>query len=93
MNATASKIERKLGDVISVYSGKDGKCCCGCAGKHYDASWSNAKRDHRTTSDKMVKKVFSLVENHLNADDKVETYGFKSSVVGGRIYIVYFKKK
>jgi acyl-CoA hydrolase len=63
--------------VTSVYSGKDGKCCCGCSGKHYEAS-----------SEKMVRKVVKLINSDL--DRAEQGSNDVSLVVGDRIYIAYF---
>lgn len=62
--------------VMSVYSGKDNCCCCGCAGKHYYASehMKAASRrrgyavDESEVSDKMVTKVFNMVAKAITED-------------------------
>jgi len=81
--------------VSSVYIGKDGACCCGCAGKHYYASHhvkaASKNRGYLVGSDEvsdlMVKKVVGI----LNAAAEVEmNRGHVSTVVGTRVYIAYF---
>ena len=80
--------------VMSVYSGKNGKCCCGCAGKHYYASqFQKQASEHRgyevtddEVSDRMVKRVVGII----NAAASVEVEpSFISAVVGERLYIAY----
>ena len=80
---------------MSVYSGRDGKCCCGCAGKH---SYTEAHRevagknrgytvDDDDVNDKMVRRVIKLIkENEASADDNCD---FVSLVVGTRLYVAY----
>lgn len=80
-------------EVMSVYSGKDGKCCCGCAGKHsYNSKHREAGTNRAgyevTVNDAMVTKALKLVqaatkENVMVGDNHYAT------VVGSRLYIVY----
>jgi hypothetical protein len=85
----------KIEDVASVYSGKRGKCMCGCAGKHRYASahraWSEKQRGYSISddevSDKSVKIIFNKV---LGADFKAEDK-YIYAEVGDRSYVVYFK--
>lgn len=85
--------------VVSVYSGKAGKCCCGCAGKH---RYPAAKRAEASKSrgypvrdneinDRQVSKVLNLVKEHAGKEGiettTDETYA--SVEVDGRMYTVY----
>ena len=82
-------------DVLSVYSGKDGHCCCGCAGKHYhnpDYRELASKKcgyevDDEACSARMVRKVVKL----LTADgaDVEFNDSYVATVVGARLYIAY----
>jgi len=82
--------------IASVYSGREGACCCGCAGKHYYARrwarWSSERRGYRVTgqeiSDRMVKKVCNIVNS-----GRTQTTGdhIVSVVVGKRIYVAYLR--
>ncbi len=92
MNTTITNL---LSRTMSVYSGRDGKCCCGCAGKHYVASRfreeSGASRGYPVKdteiSDAMVAKVTRLIAEHQGS---VETGdGYVSIVIGKRVYIAY----
>lgn len=88
--------------VISVYSGKNGHCCCGCSGKHYYAlkhvAAASKGRGYEVTpnevSDRMVKKVVNIINGILdgtNTDGKIEMVGDVTSVVvGERLYIAYY---
>jgi hypothetical protein len=81
-------------EVLSVYSGKDGKCCCGCAGKYsYNSlhiAAGSKNRGYEVTrdevNDRMICKVLNIVasaENIKIGDNNIST------VVGNRLYIVY----
>ena len=66
-------------EVTSVYSGRDGRCCCGCSGKHYDKGTPAA--------DRMIRKVVRILNERL---DEI-TYGSNnvSVVVYERLYVAY----
>lgn len=61
-------------NIKSVYSGKDGKCCCGCAGKHSE-------------DQKQKTRIVNILNKDENT--KVEDYG-AYTVIGNRLYIAYF---
>lgn len=82
-------------NVMSVYSGRDGKCCCGCAGNHrYNSKHREAATKNRgyavdddDINDKQVKRVLTLLQDNYQ---HVEAGGNHFSlVVGERIYVVY----
>ena len=87
----------KVEDVVSVYSGKDGVCCCGCAGKYYHSSAhrnaASERRGYEVTddevSDKMVRKVFGMASANLVSFDMLADTQF-TFVVGSRLYMVMF---
>ncbi|MBY0560051.1 hypothetical protein [Hyphomicrobium sp.] len=61
-------------DIKSVYTGRAGKCCCGCAGTH---------------SEKPATKTYVLNILKKNAAD-VDDDGDNLSVeIGGRLYVAY----
>jgi len=86
-----------LAEIKSVYSGKDGKCCCGCAGKYYYAKAHQqaggkgrgyAVSDDEV-SDTMVKNVYGIIMQAIT-DGKAEYGGNNiSTIVGTRLYIIY----
>lgn len=84
-------------DVLSVYSGKDGKCCCGCAGKHsYNSAHvaeGTKSRGYAVTaedvSDKNVKRILRLVQAQAALGLAEGEYNYYSAVVGKRLYLVY----
>jgi hypothetical protein len=63
-------------NIDRVYSGKDGKCCCGCSGKY----WDDAKQKARVI--KIMNKTANLTDGGCHA----------YAVVGERLYIAYYKK-
>lgn len=91
------KIDRSK--VISVYSGINGKCCCGCSGKHYYASTKveegTKKRGYQVTfdeiNDNMITRICNLIDFHLNIGDVEDLVSCLSVVIGKRVYITYFE--
>lgn len=85
----------ELGDIMSVYSGRAGACCCGCAGKystasaHVEASVKNRgyRINPEPVNDRMVKKVFTLVK--LNASQCEDLGSCISLDQGNRTYTAY----
>jgi len=85
----------KVEDVKSVYSGKAGKCACGCAGSHRSAS---AHRDSvgadrgypvkdDEVNDRQVRKVVSVLKANADVVDVAD--GNMAAEVDGRLYVVY----
>lgn len=97
--------EPKLENVESVYSGKNGMCCCGCSGKHfYPESMSKRGVEIRgykigedEVSDRSVKRIFNKVFGGKLGPALQNTVGedqiyYNESENCKRIYIVYFKE-
>ena len=90
------KPEHKIEDVKSVYSGKNGRCCCGCSGNYrYPSSLTPEafKKSHgyeldpKEVSDRQVRRIFGIV---MGDPHREEGGSWVSSVVGERLYTVYF---
>lgn len=97
---TSTTLKIDLSKVMTVYSGKDGKCCCGCSGKHTVASAFAAAHEAthgyacrpEDVSDRTVKTIVGKMERAVetgagvleDCDDSMV-----SVVVGGRLYIAY----
>lgn len=64
-----------VANVQSVYSGVDGKCCCGCAGKH-------------STSTRSKAIVVGKINKHIDTAEISDNY--VSVVIGARLLIAYF---
>lgn len=88
-----------LEHVTSVYCGKVGACCCGCAGKHsYHAAKraeASRRRGYRVTDDELnereVKRVLDKVKHNVATAQYME--GDHIAVdVGNRTYTVYLSK-
>ena len=95
----------KIDDVMSVYSGENGHCCCGCAGKHTYASQYQkiASKDRgyevgdEEVSDRTVKLIVNKMNKYLTIPGNKPEYtnrktmkDFSSIVIGERLYISYF---
>lgn len=86
--------------VLSVYSGKNGACCCGCSGKHYynSALKEEAGKDRGyevdddEVNDKMIKKVINILKGKAPSGQIEADCNFISTVIGERLYIAYLKK-
>jgi hypothetical protein len=96
-----------LHNVMQVYSGKQGKCCCGCAGKHTyhsihrELAPNYVKEDDADfgpTKDRVVKqvvnKIVAIAEGRMAGGGAVEFVRdeYVSAVVGERLYVAYFAK-
>lgn len=82
--------------VASVYSGKPGRCCCGCSGIHRHASGDPrlATEPHLEVNDRFVKQVTNMVKvlATFNASNLCEQDTCVSAETAkGRLYIVYLK--
>ncbi len=84
-------------DIHQVYSGIDGRCCCGCSGKHsYNSKGFVPSADGypsmEDVNDRMVKKVLNILKNaDVDEIDACDTYF--ATVVGKRLYIAYLRKE
>lgn len=88
-----------LDTVASVYSGKAGRCCCGCSGKHTYASahreWAGKNRGYAVDDDdvndvvvkRLVNKLSKLPVTELDIDNDYISYESPT----GRLYVVYLK--
>ena len=79
-----------LANVKSVYSGTNGMCCCGCAGKHtYKSGQTNDP--YRIVNDKVVKRIINTMNKLIKEVGGEETdTEYVSIVNGNRLYIAYF---
>ena len=77
MNVNELLASVTVDQVMSVYSGKAGRCYCGCSGKHSYASKHVAIAskdrgyavDADEVSDRQVKKVLGIVKANFDASD------------------------
>lgn len=81
--------------VKSVYSGTNGKCCCGCSGKHTYASAHvmevGAKRGYAVQDDQISDRTVNLICNKVEKlPINYATSNCLSAVSGKRLYIVYW---
>jgi len=81
--------------VLSVYSGIDGKCCCGCSGKHtYNPLWKKiAQEDHggilddEEFSSRSIKIILNKIKKSPNAREE-DDYIFATTDTG-RLLVAY----
>ena len=85
-----------LDNVASVYSGKRGMCCCGCAGKHTYASALRAEasksrgyevRDEEI-NDRTVKMIFNKFMKNEFEKIRDTCYSYETDT---RLYVLYLK--
>ena len=88
-----------LDNVASVYSGKAGRCCCGCSGKHTYASALRAEasksrgyevRDEEI-NDRTVRMIFNKVMKAYYKDVTKISETCYSYETDTRLYVVYLK--
>jgi hypothetical protein len=101
MSANTQFIENLTTDqILSVYSGRDGHCCCGCNGNHY---YSSKHRDegskHRgykvldgDVNDRMITRVLNTFKRNLSGIEVVVN-DHAALVIGKRLYIICFADK
>lgn len=87
----------KLEGIMSVYSGRNERCCCGCSGKHtYASAHQKAAGKHRgyavtddEVSDRSVKIVFNkFIKNAGNVEFHKDSHA--ALVIGTRFHVLYF---
>lgn len=88
-----------LKNVASVYSGKAGRCMCGCAGKHTYASqhraWAEKDRGYRIDDDEVSDRTVKIIFNKLFKLGPPQAQDDGRIIFAdhnGRAYVVYFKE-
>lgn len=79
----------QVSEVASVYSGRDGKCCCGCAGKHYHRA-GQATDSYQTVNNGQVTRVLRLFAANPELVEYEAGSNHAALVLGTRLHIVYF---
>lgn len=81
--------------VVSVYSGKPHRCCCGCSGKHTYASQhrSTVRRGYAVLDNEVNDRVVKTIVNKMNKSGKVRMLDEECFTVDTptRVYIAYLK--
>jgi hypothetical protein len=80
-----------IDNVRSVYSGKVGRCCCGCSGTHsYSSKYANEyskKMGYEVTvNDRMITKVVNIIKNSTEVE---HGENYLATTIGKRLYIIY----
>lgn len=84
-----------LDRVASVYSGKPGKCCCGCSGKHTYASkhreWSSETRGYLVADFEVNDKTVAKIVAKLNANKPwdINCQHMVIKTIDDRLYVAY----
>ena len=85
-------------DIVSVYSGKAHRCCCGCAGIHrYNSAHIKIagkrrgyKIDTEEINDRHVSKVLRIIQNNPQSEyDSGPHCRLVSLEIGNKLYIAY----
>ena len=81
--------------IISVYSGINGKCCCGCAGKHRYASayrvLAGKRRGYKVRDEEVSDRSVKIISNKVLNNKNSEHNSHHSTLVSGnRLLIVYY---
>ena len=82
---------------VSVYSGKNGKCCCGCAGnyrlnsRHYNVG--DTRHGYAVTADEIndaqVTRVLRTITSATAASELEFGERHVARVVNGRLFVAY----
>lgn len=81
-----------LSSVASVYSGKNGRCCCGCSGKYRYArahrDWSSKNRGYAVDDEDVSDRSVAMIVRKINAAECRERAGRQvCAVIGDRLYM------
>lgn len=79
-------------EVSSVYSGINGRCCCGCSGQHRSSSFRTKKENYHVINDKQVRRVLKILQSADPKNVECGTSYFSTVIPGNafdRLYIVY----
>ena len=95
----------KFTDVMSVYSGKAGHCCCGCSGKHTYRSETREQAGKNRgyaigddeVNDSSVKRILSTMNQLIASNKPCEIdmpadWGHIAITFGSRLYVAYLRK-
>jgi hypothetical protein len=91
----ATVLNLKADDILSVYSGKAGKCCCGCSGKHYanpkNRTAAEAARGYAYDDNEVrggqITRVLGLLQADPGGCDVASNYVART--IDGRLYVAY----
>lgn len=97
---TTTTIALDPADFMNVYSGRDGKCCCGCAGKYTYSDKATGRgaelRGYAIGDDEINERTFRMMLRKIErvisspeAEDLDECAQYVSVVAGNRLYIAY----
>ncbi len=82
--------------VAKVYTGKAGRCCCGCAGRYFYAADQAAEAEQRggTVNPAQVTRVLRLLqaETATEVEDGLSEV-LLSCTVGSRLYVAFLRQE
>jgi hypothetical protein len=102
MEPTVMKID--VSNVFQVYSGKQGKCCCGCSGKHtYHSIHRELAPDYvkeddadfGPSKDRVVRQIVRKIEDAAlfgRVEFVRDEYVSAENEEGTRVWVAYFAK-
>ena len=86
--------EVTLSNVRSAYSGKAGRCCCGCSGKHVyqerTRELASKRRGYSVNDDEInEKKIASILKKIQNDPQSYAKDSYIALEIERKLYIVY----
>lgn len=96
-NLVKKLADMSVDDVMSVYSGKAGACCCGCSGNYrYNSKHVNRAGKSRgyevsadEVNDRQVKRVLNIVKKNVSGVSQVGEGLVFEATVDNRYYMVH----
>jgi hypothetical protein len=89
----------KFEDITKVYSGKEGSCMCGCAGKYFytklglkELKSTDYRIDMYKPNPKMVKSVFNKMKKIADVVGLIVLEDYIIYTDTGRNYTIYLKE-
>lgn len=85
--------------ISSVYSGRNGSCCCGCSGIHRYASahrkYASKDRGYIVKNDEINDSQVTRIVNKINANLGIAVFSEDNVyiVIRTRLYVAYFRQE
>ena len=83
-----------ISNIAKVYSGKDGRCMCGCSGKYsYTASGAVEQNPGYDVSDSVNERSVKIIAGRVlrNPNTDYKDAGYAILAQNGRVLVVFYK--